>query len=637
MRAPHRTVRAALALAVTSSAFVALVATPSEAIALSTTVPVLTRGTDSAGGQLAGGGGDARISANGRWMVWNNANGQGTYRKDLLSGTTVLVSLNDADQPADSFSTVAGVSADGTKVAFITSSQNMGQGPATIKDIYVRDVPGKSTVRANIAVGGNAVMAYGGHAALSDDGKVIAFDLAAGGGSVVRTLATGVSERVDLSSNETPGNGQTDQVTLSATGRFVAFTSDSTNLVAGDTNAAYDVFVRDRQAGTTERVSLGDNGQITGGSYQPSLSGDGRYVAFMSTGSDVVQGDTNGQWDIFRRDRANLTTYRVSVSSANVQSNQGSYGPDVSDNGRYVSFGSSATTLAPPAASGSKVFRRDVDQGFTIQVGLTPAKQAGNDSAYPGSMSADGMSHAFTSKATDLVANDTNAIQDAFVDHMVTIGPFTDLTTFSNRQVTDFGAAAGTKAARAADVNNGRSSPEHLVVTLTHSKAWALHRQPVARLYQAFFHREPDLGGLNYWVNKHATGTQLSKIAAKFAGSSEFTTTYGNVDNTDFVKLVYGNVLQRKPDAAGLAHWKAKLDAGMSRGDLMVAFSESSEGGRVLAPEVDSALIGLGMLGAMPPKSLYEQAATAHRATGVPEGGAAVYIVSSSYAAHVGP
>lgn len=629
--------RLALTAAVAASTLATLGPARAEAVVVSNTVPVLVRGTDSAGGQLAGGASDVRISSNGRWMAWSNANGAATYRKDLLSGATVLVSLNDADEPANAFSSVAGISTDGSKVAFITSASNMGQGPTTLKDVYVRDVPAGTTVRANIAVGGGTVAAYGGQASLSDDGKVVAFD-GQTGAAIVRTLATGVSERVDLSSSEVPGNGQSDQVTLSSDGRYVAFSTDSSNLVPNDTNGAYDVFVRDRQAGTTERVSVQQGGgQASGGSYQPSISGNGRYVAFLSLAADVVPGDTDGTSDVFRRDRIGLTTVRASLSTGGAQPNQGSYSPIVSDDGRYVTFGTQASNLTLPVNGMKKVVRRDLTQNVTIEIGLNPAKQPGNDGSVPGSTSGDGRSIAFISESSDLVAGDTNAIPDAFVDHVVAIGPLSDLATFAQRQVVDFTAPAGTKAARTADLANGRTSPEHLVVSLAHAPEWGLHRQPVARLYQAFFHREPDLGGLDFWVHRHATGTKLSKIAASFAGSSEFATAYGTVDDASFVTLVYGNVLQRKPDPAGLAHWTAKLEGGMSRGDLMVAFSESSEGGRVLAPEVDSALVGLAMLGAMPPKTLYEQAAAAHRATGVPEGGAAVYIASNQYAALAGP
>jgi hypothetical protein len=126
-------------------------------------------------------------------------------------------------------------------------------------------------------------------------------------------------------------------------------------------------------------------------------------------------------------------------------------------------------------------------------------------------------------------------------------------------------------------------------------------------------------------VKKRSGGTKLGVIAASFATSSEFKTAYGAVTATQFVNLVYANVLQRKPDAAGLKHWVTKMEGGMSRGDVMVAFSESSEGKRFLAPEVDATLMGLGMIHKMPSKALWAQVAETNRVHG-PDRGALVYL-----------
>ena len=89
---------------------------------------------------------------------------------------------------------------------------------------------------------------------------------------------------------------------ISADGRFVAFESVASNLVAGDTNRADDVFVRDRLAGVTRRVSVGAGGQANGSSFSPAISANGRSVAFGSSSSNLVRGDTNGTFDVFVRD-----------------------------------------------------------------------------------------------------------------------------------------------------------------------------------------------------------------------------------------------------------------------------------------------------------------------------------------------
>src|SRR5262245_8151452 len=131
-------------------------------------------------------------------------------------------------------------------------------------------------------------------------------------------IAAQVTSRVSLSSGGAATNGDcTYRPSVSADGRFVAFVSVGTNLVPGDTNGSLDVFVRDRQTGTTERVSVSSGGaQANGISYQPSISADGRYVAFVSDAAGLVTGDTNGTWDVFVRDRQLGTTERVSVDSS---------------------------------------------------------------------------------------------------------------------------------------------------------------------------------------------------------------------------------------------------------------------------------------------------------------------------------
>jgi len=114
--------------------------------------------------------------------------------------------------------------------------------------------------------------------------------------------------------------------------------------VAGDTNAAGDVFVRDRLAGVTRRVSVGPGGQANGFSDSPAISADGRFVAFESDASDLVAGDTNGVFDVFVRDRLAGVTRRVSVGPGG-QGNRGSFSPAISANGRSVAYVSAASNL----------------------------------------------------------------------------------------------------------------------------------------------------------------------------------------------------------------------------------------------------------------------------------------------------
>jgi hypothetical protein len=130
---------------------------------------------------------------------------------------------------------------------------------------------------------------------------------------------------------------------------------------------------------------------------------------------------------------------------------------------------------------------------------------------------------------------------------------------------------------------------------------WASTVEPIVRLYQAYFGRPPDPSGLAYWIRRRRGGDRLSRTAAAFAATTEFTRAYGELGNADFASLVYGNVLGREADAAGLAYWVRRLDQGTSRGTLMTAFSESSEGRRKLGPAVIPVVVRYALLGSPPP------------------------------------
>jgi Tol biopolymer transport system component len=186
----------------------------------------------------------------------------------------------------------------------------------------------------------------------------------------VRDRQSGTTELVSVDSNAVQGNGDSDVPAISGDGRFVAFTSFASNLVTGDTNGFGDVFVHDRQGGTTVRVSVdstGEQGNGESGFLRPAISADGRFVAFHSLASNLVALDTNGTEDVFVHDRQSGTTERVSLDSAGVQGNNGSFSASLSANGRYVTFDSVATNLVPGDTNGSQdIFIHDRDAtGFT--------------------------------------------------------------------------------------------------------------------------------------------------------------------------------------------------------------------------------------------------------------------------------
>ena len=243
-----------------------------------------------------------------------------------------------------------------------------------------------------------------------------------------KNIATGSLELVSVGVDGAPANASSVNPSTSADGRFVAFESFASNLVAGDTNGQRDIYVRDLSTGTTRRASLRAGGTQTGAAcYDPAISADGRYVAFASLGSNLVAGDTNGNTDIFIRDLTANTTTRASLGSGGEQGNSASVSASFSADGRYLAFTSLASNLvADDTNDRYDVFVRDLVSGTITRVSVGPGGAQANDNSGISptsggdlSISADGRYVAFSSKATNLVSSDTNGTWDIFVrDHV---------------------------------------------------------------------------------------------------------------------------------------------------------------------------------------------------------------------------
>jgi Tol biopolymer transport system component len=234
----------------------------------------------------------------------------------------------------------------------------------------------------------------------------------------VHDRQTGQTIRVSVASNSTQGNDNSFGPSISADGRYVAFRSNATNIVSGDTNGIFDVFVHDRQTGQTSRVSVASDGTQADafGSYFSSISANGRYIAFESEASNLVNSDTNGWQDIFVHDRQTGQTSRVSVASNGTQGNKGAAWPSISAEGRYVAFWSDSSNLVSGDTNGiSDVFVHDRQTGQTSRVSVASNGTQGNDSSSYPSLSVDGRYVAFNSFATNLVIGDTNGKSDLFV------------------------------------------------------------------------------------------------------------------------------------------------------------------------------------------------------------------------------
>lgn len=207
------------------------------------------------------------------------------------------------------------------------------------------------------------------------------------------------------------------RASISADGRYIAFDSTAYTLVSGDTNFTSDVFVHDRQTGQTTRVSIAsDSSQGNGGSGKPSISNDGRYVAFTSLSSNLVPNDTNGYADIFVHDRQTGQTTRVSVASDGSQTNTSfTEWPSISGDGILIAFESLASNLVPNDSGNLDIFVHNRLNGQTIRVSVASDGTPGNNKSELPFISADGRYIAFYSDASNLVSGDTNNRGDMFV------------------------------------------------------------------------------------------------------------------------------------------------------------------------------------------------------------------------------
>jgi hypothetical protein len=397
------------------------------------------------------------------------------------------VSIASNGSQANGDSEDPSISSDGRFIAFISNASNLVSGDSNgVEDIFVHDRDTGITERVSVASNGTEADDASFTLSLSADGSFVAFGSYAtnlvGGDTngvidvFVHNRNSGVTERVSVASNGTQANDASFYVAISAAGRFVAFMSEATNLVPGDTNSVSDIFVYDRNNSTTERVSVDSPGnEANAESFFAAISSDGQIVAFSSAASNLVVNDTNNQVDIFVHDRQTGTTElvtgpaefdigsgiiiveavispdgsfvgfrsnaddlvpgdtnnsfdtfvierdtamieRSSVSSSEVQGNSDSGNPSLSSGNRFVVFSSLATNLVSQDTNGFEdVFVRDRDDGLTKRISLALDCSEGDNGSFSGVVSGDGQFVAFTSAAANLISGDTNGAFDVFV------------------------------------------------------------------------------------------------------------------------------------------------------------------------------------------------------------------------------
>ena len=349
------------------------------------------------------------------------------------------ISVSTSGTQANAPSSLSDINADGRYVVFASTASNLVDGDTNaVKDIFLRDRQALTTVRISVTSGGGQVNGDSDASVISADGRYIAYSSYAS--NLVALDTNNKSDiflydtvdatiiRISVKDDGTQADDHSFNPAISSDGRYIAYESQATNLITGDTNGVRDIFVYDRVSATTTRASV-DTDEVAGDntSIRPAISEDGRYVAFSSIATNLVAADTNAVSDVFLRDRTNTTTIRVSVKSDGTESNGGSFFPTIDDDGSNIAYESVATNLITGDANAKRdIFVYNRLTGETTLASAATAGTQGNNDSGDGvdqrsvNISGNGEYIAFKSRATNLVSDDTNNVVDVFVNHQRT-------------------------------------------------------------------------------------------------------------------------------------------------------------------------------------------------------------------------
>jgi len=368
---------------------------------------------------------------NGQWDV---------FTRDLASGAVTRVSTSASGGQANGSSLDAHFDASGTRVVFDSSAPDLvlsGDSNGA-RDVFVKNLAtGAVTLVSSAPVGlvGNGDSTLG---AIAPDGGRVAFQSLAtnligadtnhASDIYIKDLASGQVIRASTDSKGGEANGQSADVAWSPDGTKVVFESNASNLVAGDTNGSYDIFVKDLTTGAIARVSTATDGsQANGHSFHAHFSADGQSVVFESLASNLVPGDTNGARDVFSKNLATGAVTLLSTDLAGGQSNGNSYAPTQAAG--WTAFESNADLAGGDTNARRDIYLHDDASGTDVRVSIGAGATQGNADAFAPALAADGSAVLFESAASNLVAGDTNAARDVFLAKLapsVTTGAVTE-------------------------------------------------------------------------------------------------------------------------------------------------------------------------------------------------------------------
>lgn len=592
-------------------------------------VPALTslvsRAPDGAQGNGQSRG--ASVSADGRFVVFESAadnlfagdrNGASdVFVKDLSTGLVLLVSAGIKGAPGAGASGQASISADGRFVVFESLAEDLVADDTNLQsDVFVRDLQTGSTTRASLSAAGVEASLGAANAAISANGRFVAFvsvsdNLVPGSDSFasrvyLKDLLDGSLRIVNTSAPGQLASTLSRNPSVSADGRYVAFETGAANLLPGDSNSAFDIYVKDVQTGAIIRASISPTG-VQGGapSTAATISDDGAFVVFQSTSTFGLADDTNLMSDVFRKNLLTGALDRVSVGARGAQLQDGAF-VDAQDalsaDGRYVVFQSAASNLVGNDTNGnSDLFIKDLLHGPIARVSSEVSDAAGNGPSTSAAISGDGRYIVFESLATDLDGDDTNALKDVFrvanpllapgapvrsaSAHALRFGEY-DLELTGNAAVSGSGNTLPNRITGndAANTLHGGGGDDTLV------GAGGLDLATYDGPRQAY---SVSRSG-NEWTIADALpgrdGTDLLATIERLhftdravaldilpTGAVDDPLTKGEGGNGGKAYRLYQAAFARTPDLEGLGYWIVQIDGGAKLFDLATGFLQSDE------------------------------------------------------------